>query len=272
MTVVPVAGEEYSFSVTLVAIGGNGVAAYDPTIEEGDFKLSINGGDWENLDNLPVVSPEGSIRVGVTLSAEETAEAGAGGEIWVRWSDQEGEEWFTHHEVLRVYESDIGSPLTASEIAAAVWAYATRTFTQPAVAPSAVNGPTINVVRGDTLQAVITGLGNLTGYVSLDFSVKTGSSVADEDATIRIRLNASGIGGGLLYLNGEQAETPTNGSITINSLPLGNVTIALAADETALLSIARNLVYDVQMIFDGGVRTIALGAAHVVSDVTQAVV
>jgi len=153
---------------------------------------------------------------------------------------------------------------------AGIWSYATRTLTQvAATVGTSVSSGAITIVRGDTLSASLTGLGNLTGYVSLDFTVKVKHADTDDNALIRIRKNASGVGDGLLRLNRAAAATATNGSITIDNLTSGNITIALAAAETDDLSPATGLAYDVQMIKATGVTTLATGAAHIVADITR---
>ena len=168
------------------------------------------------------------------------------------------------------YSVQVGVDLTPG----AVWANATRTLTQAAAqVQDAVEGATITILRGDTLSASLTGLGSLAGYVSLDFTVKAKpEDDADTAAIIRIRLNASGTGDGLLRLNGAEADTPGNGSITIDDADLGNITITLAAAETDDLIPRRNLFYDVQMI-SASVSTLTDGTCHIVAagDVTRAV-
>lgn len=157
--------------------------------------------------------------------------------------------------------------------AAAIWAYVTRTLTQSAASiAAAVSGSTITIQRGDTLSVPLTGIGALTGYVSLDFTVKTNPIVdADAAAIVRIRKNASGLSDGLLVLNGATG-TAAQGSITITSEPLGNITIALAAEATAQLGIASGLYYDVQMITASGIVTRTEGICNIASDVTRAIV
>jgi len=43
----------------------------NPTIAEGDFKISKDGGDYEDLTTVPVVTPTGSRTVKISLSATE---------------------------------------------------------------------------------------------------------------------------------------------------------------------------------------------------------
>ncbi len=50
-----------------------------------------------------------------------------------------------------------------------------------------VVGTAITLLRGDTFTATMTDVGALTGYVSIDFTVKRNTSNTDDEAVIRIR-------------------------------------------------------------------------------------
>lgn len=136
---------------------------------------------------------------------------------------------------------------------------------------SAVEGSTITILRGDTFNPPpLTNLGTLTGYVSIDFTVKSDKLQTDDEATIRIRKNASGVGDGLLRLNGAAPTTET-GSITINDEATGDITITL--DETATDDLSTgSYSYDIQLITATTVKTLTYGKLTVISDVTRAVV
>jgi len=154
---------------------------------------------------------------------------------------------------------------------AGVWSYATRTLTQAAASvTAAVSGSDITIRRGDTLSAALTGLGSLSGYVSLDFMVKVKKSDADNDSIIWIRKNASGEDDGLLRFNKASA-TAGDGSITIDDSDDGDIKINLSADRAAELEKRSDLYYDVQMITASAVTTKTDGNADVVEDVTRAV-
>ena len=118
----------------------------------------------------------------------------------------------------------------------------------------------------------LTGIGALTDYVSIDWTVKpAGSDVADTAALIRIRLNASTTDDDLLIINGATATTAANGTIAVTDATAGNITITLAAVETAKLAPADGLYYDVQLIKATSVQTMATGVCNVSADVTRAV-
>ena len=86
----PKRGVAYDFSIELPDSASSGKFKVNPTIAEGDFKISKDGGDFTNLDTLPVVSPVGGVAVKVSLSADEmTAD-----KIKVTGIDFAGGEWF----------------------------------------------------------------------------------------------------------------------------------------------------------------------------------
>jgi hypothetical protein len=130
---------------------------------------------------------------------------------------------------------------------------------------SPVSGSTITAIRGDTLVAVLENIGTLTNYSKLWFTVKRDYDDADTAAVIQIEKT-----GGLLYLNGA-AGTTGNGSLTINDVASGDVTIVLNASETAKLS-PGNYQYDIQILRSAGtpVSTLTYGEFVVPADVTRA--
>lgn len=153
---------------------------------------------------------------------------------------------------------------------ASLWAYASRTLTQTAAAvTAAIAGSDITILRGDTVTIALTGLGALTGYVSLDWTVKADVNDVDAAALLRVRKNASGLSDGLITINGATATTAAQASITIDDAALGNITITLTDDCTAQLSPRRGLVYDVQMITATTTRTLTDGDATIAGDVTR---
>jgi len=135
---------------------------------------------------------------------------------------------------------------------------------------SAISGTTITILRGDTFECSISGLGSLASYASLDFTVKANKTQADAAALIRIRLNKTGLADGLLTLNGATASNADDGSIVITDEAAGDITITLAASCTDDLTTG-TYVYDVQLIEAGSVSTLTYGRASVMADVTRAV-
>lgn len=189
-------------------------------------------------------------------------------------ADQVWDELIAGHAIA----GSTGATLTTAASAggatpASLWAYATRTLTQSAAqVVDIVSGSSITAQRGDTLTAALTGIGNLTGYVTLDFTVKYDKGDADTSAIVRIRKNASGLTDGLRTILGAAAVTSANGTIAITSTPLGNVTITLAAAETAKLIPGQGYYYDIQMITATTVLTMTTGTFNVAADVTRLLV
>ena len=136
---------------------------------------------------------------------------------------------------------------------------------------TSVVGSTITILRGDTWDdAHLLNLGDLTQYVSIDFMIKRSASELDADAIIHIRKNASGLTDGLLRLNGAAHTTGTDGSITIDDAPTGDVTIMLKANITDDLT-PGTYVYDIQLIEASEVSTLTTGTLVVTGDVTRLV-
>lgn len=150
------------------------------------------------------------------------------------------------------------------DIATAVWANATRTLTQSALAiAEAVSGSKITLLRGDKFEASLTGLGDISNRTRLYFTVKRDRGHADSLALIQIEEDD-----GLKYIDGEAAGAPGNGSITVDDENNGDLTIILAAVETAKLPILP-AYYDVQMITATGVSTLTFNLAAITADVTR---
>jgi hypothetical protein len=132
---------------------------------------------------------------------------------------------------------------------------------------SPVSGSTITAQRGDTLSAALENIGALTNNSKLWFTVKDDHDDADSTALIQIEKT-----GGLLYINGAAAVTSANGTLTVDDIPTGDITIVLAAAETAKLS-AGSYYYDIQILRSSGtaVSTLTSGTFIVAADVTRAV-
>lgn len=64
-------GRPYVFVTALQSMSAPGRYQVNPTLTEGDVKVSQDGGALANLTTLPVVSPAGSVLVLVELSSEE---------------------------------------------------------------------------------------------------------------------------------------------------------------------------------------------------------
>jgi len=114
---VPVVGSTFTFGVQLRSQADANLYQTNPTIAAGDFRISVNGAAYDNLDNLPTVTPAGEDRVQITISAAETTAAGAGGNIQVSWKDQADDEWYPGYAILIVYATNLDSLATAAALA-----------------------------------------------------------------------------------------------------------------------------------------------------------
>ena len=167
--------------------------------------------------------------------------------------------------VDKVYKIDAIDDFLDTEIAAIKAKTDLITTGTTLTLATAVSGSTITAHRGDTLSAALENIGALTNYSKLWFTVKRDYDDADTAAVIQIEKT-----GGLLYLNGA-AGTTGNGSLTINDVASGDVTIVLNASETAKLS-PGNYQYDIQILRSAGtpVSTLTYGEFVVPADVTRA--
>lgn len=136
-----------------------------------------------------------------------------------------------------------------AEIAAAVWAYATRTLTQGAASiVTAVTGTTISAYKGGYFSATLTGLTDFTGWKRIYFTVKRDPlTEADSAAMLQLCITnpGSALTDGLLYAGGASA-TKTDGSITVNSTT--SITVVVKNAGTALLEADTGAAYDVWVI------------------------
>jgi len=181
-------------------------------------------------------------------------------------------------DIVKVYLDGLAGDTTTPDTSVrwfetSQWFAPVRTLTQSIASIIAtVTGSSINIQRGDTTNIPLTGLGDLTSYVSLDFTVKVKRSSSDDDAILRIRKNLSGSDDGLLRLNGEAADPTTDGSIAIDDIDAGDITISIAAAASDDLETLINLYYDIQMITATTVDTLTEGYCDINADVTRAVV
>ena len=130
----------------------------------------------------------------------------------------------------------------------------------------AIDTGNIVIRRGDTLSLDVEKLGDVSGRANLWFTVKDDKSDADTSADVQIDETT-----GLLYIAGTAAATPGNGSIVVTDATLGNLTITLAAVESAKLTDRGRFHYDIQMLAGAVVTTPKEALAVVTGDVTLAV-
>jgi hypothetical protein len=136
--------------------------------------------------------------------------------------------------------------------------------------PAVVDGSVITIVRGDTLVADLDGLGDISNYVKLWFTVKRDRDDADSASILQVLLtNPAAATDGLQYLNAAAA-TATQGSITVDDATTGDITVTV--DEVATAQLAdQACVYDIQVLrATGVVNTLTWGECDINADVTRA--
>ena len=152
--------------------------------------------------------------------------------------------------------------------AADIWGYASRTLTQTLAAiTAALSGDDVTITRGDEMTLAFTGLGSVSGYKNIWFTVKKSVSYTDAQSVLMVDADT-----GLLYVQGAAPTAAANGSISVDDADAGDITIVVAAVETAKLTIESGIHYDVQwMDADDDIHTLTIGLekATVSADVTR---
>ena len=124
--------------------------------------------------------------------------------------------------------------------------------------------------RGNSWSIALT-LGEVTGYTSLWFTIKSSYDDADSAALLHVKLNNPSASDGLLYVNGAAAADSTKGSITVSDASTGAIIVAV--DETITDDLAPGTYYyDAQALIDGDVTTPDSGTFTITADVTRSVV
>lgn len=163
-----------------------------------------------------------------------------------------------------------GGALTAQQ----VWEYTTRTLTQPSAQIATIlAGTTVTIHRGDTVTISFTGLGDISDYDTIYFTIKQKTSdPADAAARVQVSLGTGTASDGLLILNGDDDVTSTDASITISDSTNGDLDVVLNPNMTQDLVPSSNYTYDIQMVkSDETVSTLASGDCTINEDVTRAI-
>ncbi len=113
----PKRGVAYDFSIELPDAAVSGKFKINPTIAEGDFKISKDNGDFTNLDTLPVVSPVGGVSVKVSLSTDEMVTD----KIKVTGIDAAGNEWLDVSIFIDVTLLTVDDPVVLSSVLESIY-------------------------------------------------------------------------------------------------------------------------------------------------------
>jgi len=133
------------------------------------------------------------------------------------------------------------------------------------------SGGSLIIHRGDTFSQQITGLGDLTGWTNLRFTVKNNKLDVDSSSVLQILVtNPTGGGDGLITLEGTTPyATLSHGNITVDDLSGGKITIDIDEIATKLLTtIGKDLAYDIQMNTTNAVKTLTESTLKIDRDVT----
>lgn len=131
--------------------------------------------------------------------------------------------------------------------------------------PPLLNGSRVTAIRGDTMVLAFTGLGDITGWSKLWFTVKAAPGDTDAEAILQVEE-----GSGLLVLNGA-ATTSSYGSTTVVDASSGAVTFTVDEAAMAELELKSGHIYDVQVLIAGRVTTLTQGIFSVRGDATRAI-
>lgn len=249
---MPVRGESLTFYTYLVSRANPNVYQVNPTLVEGDVKVSQDGGGFENIAALPVVTPAGTSQVKVVLSAAETD----CDTITVLFSDAAGGEWQDR------------SHQFATDWQSAVWGYDLRTLTQPAGQVAAVVvGSAIVVYSHTTWDITLTGLGDLSSRTKLYFTAKDAPTI-ESDAEALVSIEETD---GLLYIGGTVPDEGDEvlGAITVLDEVEGNINITLDASMSAFA--ATSAFYGVKMITASSVVLVSEGTFEIETPVPRAI-
>ena len=120
--------------------------------------------------------------------------------------------------------------------------------------------------RATTWTFNITGMGSLAGRTALYFAIKRVLTDGDADAMVLIEETA-----GLQVINGGVAPTAGNGSITVTDVAAGNITVTLAAVESAKLNETRMAFWGVKMVTAAAVEQLDSDRFNVSRSVVEAI-
>lgn len=218
------------------------------------FRTTYSGVDQRDIPALWIVGRDWVDRIDTIISSRATPE-----EVWTY--------------VTRTLTESGGSSLTAAE----VWSYATRTITGLSITPQdlldSLSETIVNIRRGDTYTQVFNSPEVLSGYTNIWMTLKgnINRTEADSESIFQIKINASGVGNGLLYVNGAPAADSSLGSLTVDTIN-NTVTAELHQSITTNFLPVMSKPVDLQMLKDGDIKTIVDGSARIYGDVTRAII
>lgn len=262
-------GVAFVHYISLVSQADTDIAQVNPTLATGDVQVSVDGAAFANLATLPVVTPAGGKSVKVSWSAAEMN----GDHIITQFTDAAGDEW---QDVTIIISTAPFNALDLAQTGADGDTLETLsdqldgvTVSVQAATATISSGTTINVYRGTTWVITVTGLGNISAYDTIFFTVKGSPDDTDADAILKVYNNASG----LLIWNKATA-TAAQGKIVVDDATAGDITITIQEEATVSALLRTGLVYDIKGIDDNSsvVMLSAGGQFNILGDITRAIV
>jgi hypothetical protein len=199
-------GAELIFYISLIDQSNTLKFKAAPTIAAGDFKVVADDGSLVNLSTLPVVSPAGSTRVKVVVSAAESA----ADNVSVIGIDAAGDEWADIEIPVQTTAQQIddlnaiapdNAGITSNGVAIAavpadVWTEADRTLTGGFTKNTAYGNFKLDMKTSSGLPAtglIVTGLVNKDE--ELTFTTITGTITEATLGTYNVDLDAADLNG-----------------------------------------------------------------------------
>lgn len=158
--------------------------------------------------------------------------------------------WILDKLDVKVSSVSVGTVPTVAQI----WQYAWRTLTTGSAKSGVVEeSNTISANTFATFSYQISDLGSLANYSTIYFTLKTTKKDSDNDAILQVSKKLSGVGDGLLkILGGTISPTASDGSITVDNVTTGIITVNVAVGVMSLLKSGKYFA-DVKIVRSSGV-------------------
>lgn len=163
---------------------------------------------------------------------------------------------------------DASATVDTSGIAGNVWAYPIRALTVSSVKPrTLVEGDQFSIYKDTSITIPITGLGDISGYSNLWFTIKREQDLELADAQSIVHMDYLT---GLLYIN-KAVATAGHGAVMLDDLTLGNLRATITKDGAALLPVYAKeaLRWEVKGVAGAVVDILLQGTCYIQPAVTR---
>jgi hypothetical protein len=200
-----------------------------PTLATGDFKISVGGAAFANLATDPVVEPAGGPLVKIAFSQAETN----GGVIAVKWVDQAGGDWSNGAATWDTDTSTIGDVRSEVSISGAA-------------VPERLG---IQVYNYSTWIITVTGMGDISDYTKLFFTVKANpDKEPDNESVLQVVIVKTPSSTALVYIDGNPAGGDADkATLVIDDDVNGDITVTVSFAVTGIVA-REGLSYDVRKL------------------------